>query len=402
MIHLPVNLQPQLIRLLQPLATSTTADNSLLAMTSAFRAFFEASSAFLSVRLGDVAYVASSDSVPTAPPVITTFAGREWLELPINQLVTTWATDEGLAKSFTYDLWPHPPISLGVHTLPSFYQIVFPISSKYLVRGEEESSFIGALLLLFSEQPDFNDDQISWVAMGSRLLSELVAAISRDAATRSELRSALIHDFKQYLLLSQELLKQMQGDSQHAKSLDALAVATGRMLLQTNSIMLEHRHAAGRLKLSPVPASINEFVEEARFELDLLFQRSHVKLECHCEAGLPDSLIDPAIFPSVIHNLLDNARKYSKRETTVRVFTRRVGDVAVFEIADEGIGVPESERQHIFMHSYRASNVEDLPGYGIGLHIVREIVEAHGGAITVTGNSYGGATFTVRLPIIDN
>jgi PAS domain S-box-containing protein len=106
----------------------------------------------------------------------------------------------------------------------------------------------------------------------------------------------------------------------------------------------------------------------------------------------------------VLANLLTNAIKYSLADgeiavTVSRHTPARGAEQAVLVVEDQGRGIPAQDLPHIFERFYRASNVDGIPGAGIGLAGVRHIVELHGGSISVSSPPGAGATFTVRLPL---
>jgi two-component system sensor histidine kinase SenX3 len=100
-------------------------------------------------------------------------------------------------------------------------------------------------------------------------------------------------------------------------------------------------------------------------------------------------------------NLLGNAAKYSGTSREVRVVARADGQVRV-SVADDGIGIPESEQARIFERFYRVPGAAaETAGAGLGLALVRHFAEAHGGAVTVHSRPGSGSTFSVSLPLAD-
>jgi two-component system phosphate regulon sensor histidine kinase PhoR len=99
-------------------------------------------------------------------------------------------------------------------------------------------------------------------------------------------------------------------------------------------------------------------------------------------------------------NLVDNAMKYSGGRRRIRVAARREGGGVAVEVADDGIGIPLSERERIFEKFYRIgrSETQGRRGSGVGLALVKHIVEAHGGRVTVDGRPGDGSRFTLYLP----
>jgi len=105
----------------------------------------------------------------------------------------------------------------------------------------------------------------------------------------------------------------------------------------------------------------------------------------------------------VIENLLSNAFKYTPAGGTVVLSVARDETAdpgwAILRVRDRGVGIPAADLTHVFEPFYRAGNVAAIPGAGIGLAGVRQIVEAHGGTIAVESEEGVGSTFTVRLPL---
>jgi PAS domain S-box-containing protein len=102
----------------------------------------------------------------------------------------------------------------------------------------------------------------------------------------------------------------------------------------------------------------------------------------------------------VLHNLLNNAIKYSPHGGLIRVRVAHTTMEAVVEVSDTGIGIPTDAQAHLFDLFYRAPNVgAQLRGFGLGLHIVKEIIERHAGHIAVESREGAGSTFRIMLPL---
>jgi signal transduction histidine kinase len=112
-----------------------------------------------------------------------------------------------------------------------------------------------------------------------------------------------------------------------------------------------------------------------------------------------EAYVDPDKFGQVIFNLVSNAVKYTNPGGNIKISTRNRGDRAVFSITDDGIGIPDDDIPHIFDYLYRAdeSRTRDSGGNGIGLSVVKAVVEAHGGNIGVKSIPGAGSSFTVDV-----
>ncbi len=116
---------------------------------------------------------------------------------------------------------------------------------------------------------------------------------------------------------------------------------------------------------------------------------------------LPPVSIDPDAIAQALHNLLDNAVKYSGESKEIAVRLARDGDTAVVSVRDRGIGIPRSEQEKIFDRFHRVGTalVHEVKGSGLGLSIVQHIVQVHGGGVTVESEPGKGSTFSIRLPL---
>jgi two-component system sensor histidine kinase MprB len=108
---------------------------------------------------------------------------------------------------------------------------------------------------------------------------------------------------------------------------------------------------------------------------------------------------DSSALERAVLNLLDNAVKFSPPDGTVRVALRPLGDgTAVIEITDQGPGIAEADLPHVFERFYRSSDARPLPGSGLGLSIVLQAAQRHGGRAYAANAPHGGALMTIQLP----
>ncbi len=114
---------------------------------------------------------------------------------------------------------------------------------------------------------------------------------------------------------------------------------------------------------------------------------------------LPHVSGDRDLLLLVVHNLLDNALKFTRPADTVEVRASEDGASVVIEIADTGPGIPEDDLPHVWEELYRGKTARGVPGSGLGLALVQAIVLRHGGQINLRSRTGQGTVFTVRLPI---
>jgi two-component system sensor histidine kinase SenX3 len=123
----------------------------------------------------------------------------------------------------------------------------------------------------------------------------------------------------------------------------------------------------------------------------------------HLEVVVPDDLVirgDRRQLVSAVHNLVDNAIKYSEDRSAVQVTVSHANGWVEIEVADHGIGIPSRDLERIFERFYRVDRARsrDTGGTGLGLAIVRHVASNHGGEVTVVSHEGEGSTFTLRIP----
>jgi len=123
-------------------------------------------------------------------------------------------------------------------------------------------------------------------------------------------------------------------------------------------------------------------------------------LDLQIEQTLPPALVDGQTISQAVTNLIDNAVKYSTQVKEIRVRVYRAENQIGIEVADKGIGIPDSEQRRVFENFYRVNNslVHETKGSGLGLSLTKSIVEAHHGRIDLDSRPGGGSRFTILLP----
>ena len=126
--------------------------------------------------------------------------------------------------------------------------------------------------------------------------------------------------------------------------------------------------------------------------------RSLVLILPNAPRPLPDVEGDPDLLLLAIHNLLDNAVKFTAPGDTIEVRALENGNEIVIEVADTGPGIPENEVSRVWEELYRGERARGIPGSGLGLPLVRAIIEQHGGSVGLRSIHDQGTVFSVRLP----
>jgi signal transduction histidine kinase len=185
---------------------------------------------------------------------------------------------------------------------------------------------------------------------------------------------------------------------------DALAVCveeTDRVLVMLNTLMDISEAESGTLPLTREPVALAEIVSRVVELYKDVADAQQVELQSG--GSLPADLKvdgDRTRLEQVAANLVDNAVKYTPAGGRVEISIGREADRAFFRVADTGPGIPSDELPRIWDRLFRGDASRAERGLGLGLSLVKAIVEAHGGTVSVDSQRGAGATFTVWLPIL--
>jgi signal transduction histidine kinase len=154
---------------------------------------------------------------------------------------------------------------------------------------------------------------------------------------------------------------------------------------------------AGGVRLRRDVVSVDDCVEQVWPIVQPLFDRQSQSLRVSPEAKTIFLCVDPQRFGQVLTNLLVNASRYSSPGDVIELDISSLDRWTELRVVDHGPGVPAAERDRIFERHVRGSQAGGV-GLGLGLSIVRGLVELHGGTVTVDDTPHGGASFRIRLP----
>jgi signal transduction histidine kinase len=148
-----------------------------------------------------------------------------------------------------------------------------------------------------------------------------------------------------------------------------------------------------------VITDIKQVVRKAVLTMKYQFEKYKVKCLVRIPKHIPKFLADMDALEEVIINLLSNAMKYSGSKKEVKLDVRQKHNELFISVQDKGIGIPPQDCDKIFERFYRSQGAYQVKGMGLGLTLVKHVVEAHGGRIEVRSRVGKGSTFTIRLPL---
>lgn len=318
--------------------------------------------------------------------------------------------DESETAAATW-AWQHrQPVGRGTDTLPGTDWLYVPLLTAHAAVGVLGLQFESEGATLPSDQRRLLDALAGQAAVGierANLARDMDKArvLAETERLRSALLSSISHDLRTPLASIIGAVTSLQSygaDYDEAARRDLLSTIqeeAERLNRFVGNILDMTRLEAGALQLKRDWIEIGDIVGAAVARLERTL--SEHRLAIQIEPGLPLLSLDFVLMEQVLVNLLDNAAKYSEPGTQIAVRAYRAGGSVAVEVADEGVGVPPGELEHIFDTFYRVQRQDHQgAGTGLGLSICRGFVEAHGGQIVARPGPAGrGTVFVITLPI---
>ena len=185
-------------------------------------------------------------------------------------------------------------------------------------------------------------------------------------------------------------------------NLTRITANAGRLQRMISNLLDQSQIEAGKIQLSYGDVSIRQLTQDVIEHMQPLAQAKHQCVELMCSE--PDLMIwgDPDKLRQIVTNLTDNAIKYSPPQGRIRITIRREGKgLAKLSVTDSGKGIPRNALSKIFERFYRVdgSQQRDVKGFGLGLSIVKTLIELHGGQVMIDSEEGKGSSFHVTLPV---
>ncbi|HSF71702.1 MAG TPA: HAMP domain-containing sensor histidine kinase, partial [Methylotenera sp.] len=221
--------------------------------------------------------------------------------------------------------------------------------------------------------------------------NDFIANITHELKTPVATVSVAIEALKNFNAIS---------DAQRTKEyLDISSLELQRLNLLVDKVMKLSMFEQDKMEIQQERIDMKQLVEEVVKSMKLQFEKYAAEVSIHFEGDAFFTRGDRMHLQSVVFNLLDNALKYSPDQPKIGVELKSLPNALQLKITDNGIGIASEYKQKVFEKFFRVphGNTHNIKGYGLGLSYVHEVVQQHGGTITVESKEGTGSIFTVEL-----
>lgn len=224
---------------------------------------------------------------------------------------------------------------------------------------------------------------------------------------RNDLVTMLNHDLRTPLTtikLYLQMFSKLAVKSDHFNTSKLLNIASNQVDSMTKMMenflettVLE----SGKVKINRTGFEITSLINQLISNEYLPRTKHQFQINC------PDKIwikADKDKITQVLHNYISNAVKYSPESAPICIYGRKIKDQIIINVKDNGIGISASDQKELFSKFFRsaAASVQQIKGYGIGLYLVKDIIEEHHGKVWATSNAGQGSNFYFSLPAADN
>jgi two-component system, OmpR family, phosphate regulon sensor histidine kinase PhoR len=285
------------------------------------------------------------------------------------------------------------PLFADGFTEPGYLNILFPDKTQFLWK-----SVLPILLfsILFTGLILFCFSYTVHIIFRQKKVSEM----------KTDFINNMTHEFKTPIatisLASDSILSPsiLENKDKVSRFIGIIKQENTRMLNQVEKVLQMAQIDKEDLQLNISPVDVHEIIQTAVTNTDLKVQAKGGQIETRLEATEPIIEADLTHISSIIHNLLDNAEKYTPDKPHIILSTQNVRGGIEISVMDNGIGMSKESIRSIFEKFYRVhtGNLHNVKGFGLGLSYVKAMIDAHDGRVNVKSELNIGSTFTIFLP----
>lgn len=252
---------------------------------------------------------------------------------------------------------------------------------------------------LHQKVPKISNDELGEVIDG---FNQMSLALANANAQREQMTADIAHELRSPLTVINGYLEALQDGTLEAspERLEIIQQEVNQLNRLVNDLRILALADAGKLEIVKDAIDINSLFDHLKDAYHLIANAKQISLSFHKDVSIKSIYADEGRILQVFSNLLTNAIRHTEMGGQVAIHTLADGDNIIIEVSDTGEGIPESELDQVFQRFYRSDPSRHTTNgeSGLGLSIVKTIVEAHGGHVSVSSQLGKGTTFTVSLP----
>lgn len=250
---------------------------------------------------------------------------------------------------------------------------------------------LGMLTSTFNEMADVIVDNFDRISATDKFRQELIANISHDLRTPL----SIMQGYAETLLIKKDSLTEAEKN----RYLSVVLESSKKLSVLVEQLFQYAKLEANQVSPQKEQFLLNELVADILIAYQLKAKERHISLSLDSSDNLPPVFADIALTERVLQNLIDNAFKFTPDGGSITIRLKQTSNGIQVQVADSGIGIAPEDQAYIF-ERYKQLHKDDIPkkGMGIGLAIVKKILELHQSSIQVTSSPGQGAAFWFVLP----
>lgn len=267
------------------------------------------------------------------------------------------------------------------------------LSARVTVKSSGEEKLLADI---FNEMADILTSNIEKLKLVENLRRELIANVSHDLRTPI----AIIRGYVETLQIKEQTIT----PEERKRYINTVRESTEKLEKLVNELFELSKLEANQVKTKKEPFIISELVSDISNKYQLIAKIKNISIDTVLSKELPPVFADISLIERVMQNLIDNALKFTPEGGKIIIKTIKSSDNNVeVTVSDNGIGIPENEREQIFARYYKANNFTDLKNStGLGLAIAKKILDLHNSTLNLISKENSGSSFTFRLPLFQN
>ncbi|WP_075348802.1 PAS domain S-box protein [Algoriphagus marinus] len=339
---------------------------------------------------------------------------QEWN--PRAEEIFGWSAEESIGKDLTSNIIPNQHHSSHHNGMKKYLKTgIGPVLNQRIEvtamrkSGEEFPIELSIIPIIRGEIHTFTAF-IRDITLAKKTKDEMEKSLAKEREL-NELKSRFVsmtsHEFRTPLTTIKQnvdlISYQLEASAPNAKAtfdryFDRIDSEIGRVTNLMNDILLLGKIEAGKVEISKRPGDLVKLAEQCiqKICLGRLDQRGIILETKGVERLVP---MDMQLMEHILTNIMSNALKYSPdaKDPELSISFNSLSEVLI-SCKDQGIGIPKKDQKGLFSSFYRATNVKNIQGSGLGLSIVKEFVLMHGGTIQVISDTNQGSTFNISIP----